>query len=342
MGGWLSLYSRRVLAGDSPDLGESPLGLNSSSQAQVKIAFGSCLQQNKPQPIWDSVLNQSPDAFVFLGDNIYADTEDMELMKACYDLQKANPDYSRFRSRVPIFATWDDHDFGVNDGGREYPRKEESKRLMLDFFDEPLSSPRRNREGVYDSYFIEKNGLRVQLILLDLRWFRSPLLKGAIRSYLPNHDPQATLLGIEQWKWLKAQLKKPADIRLLGSSIQFASTEPEWERWSCFPLERERLLNLIDHLRVDNLVILSGDMHFGEISLDKTPKGREILDITSSGLNRFESSEGLPNQKRLGVFDTGENFGFITVFKTQGGRVDLRLEVRDVAGRSQIGVHKFL
>ena len=41
------------------------------------IAFGSCLKETRPQPIWESVVDAKPDIFVLLGDNIYGDTRDM-------------------------------------------------------------------------------------------------------------------------------------------------------------------------------------------------------------------------------------------------------------------------
>ncbi|MET0658010.1 MAG: hypothetical protein ABW110_07620 [Steroidobacteraceae bacterium] len=48
----------------------------------TRIAFGSCAKQDKEQPIWDAVLASKPDLFIFLGDNIYGDTTDMQVMRA--------------------------------------------------------------------------------------------------------------------------------------------------------------------------------------------------------------------------------------------------------------------
>ena len=58
-----------------------------------RIAFGSCARQDKPQPIWDAVIATRPQLFAFLGDNIYADTEDMEVMRAKYALLGAQPGF---------------------------------------------------------------------------------------------------------------------------------------------------------------------------------------------------------------------------------------------------------
>ncbi|MCH2153683.1 MAG: hypothetical protein MK089_10120, partial [Phycisphaerales bacterium] len=41
-----------------------------------RVAFGSCANHEIPQPIWEAVASWAPDVFVFLGDNVYGDTED--------------------------------------------------------------------------------------------------------------------------------------------------------------------------------------------------------------------------------------------------------------------------
>ena len=48
-----------------------------SADPLSRIAFGSCATQERPQPIWTSVLASRPQLLLLLGDNIYADTKDM-------------------------------------------------------------------------------------------------------------------------------------------------------------------------------------------------------------------------------------------------------------------------
>src|SRR5262249_9540800 len=107
-----------------------------------RIVFGSCAHQDKPQPIWKPILEARPELFLFLGDNIYADTEDMEVMRKKYDKLANLPGFKKLRETCPVLATWDDHDFGVNDGGADYARRRESQQLFLDFFNVPRESPR--------------------------------------------------------------------------------------------------------------------------------------------------------------------------------------------------------
>lgn len=305
----------------------SPLGITSS---EFKLAFGSCLLQNQPQPIWRAIGNLSPDAFVFLGDNIYADTEDMALMKSRYNQLAENPDFAAFRRRHPVLATWDDHDYGMNEAGREFAKKHESKEIFLDFFGDLPDSVRRQREGIYCSYMIPSANRKVQILLLDLRWFRSPLNIGENGIYLPNPSTEAALLGEEQWRWLREELQKPADVRIIASSIQFLSSEHRWEKWANFPNEKARMIALLSELAVQNTFFISGDMHLGELSEEITPEGRTIFDLTSSGLNRHESAAAISNSKRRFLYDSGPNFGMIQVNWEQR---TVGLQIRDVSGQ---------
>lgn len=299
----------------------------------TRLAYGSCAIHDQPQPIWDVIGEARPDLFAFIGDNIYGDTTDMKVLREKYAMLAAIPEFGRFRRQVPIVATWDDHDFGVNDGGREYPMKAESKAIMLDFFGEPRDSVRRQRAGVYTSYLFGQHPRRVQLILLDLRWFRSPLAGDIDKAYLPNPDPTATLMGPEQWTWLEEQLSVAADFRILASSIQLISAEHRWEKWANFPRDRARLLQTLDRLAVRNLVVISGDMHFAELSMDKTPQGHPLYELTASGINRFEDGRHFPNAHRLAIFDTDVHFGLITI---DWNASRATLQIRDGGGKKRI------
>lgn len=281
------------------------------------IGFGSCAKQDKPQPILDLVTERKPDLFVYLGDNIYGDTEDMDLLRAKYAMLGIKPEYVRMKAATRIVATWDDHDFGIDDGGREYSMKEESKEIFLEFFDEPDDSPRRDHKGIYTAYEFGPVGKRVQLILLDLRTFRTPLARGnepPAREhggpYVPTDDPESVLLGEEQWLWLRKHLNAPADIRLIGSSIQFAAEFHGWEAWANFPKERERFITLVRETKASGVVLLSGDMHYGELSVMKNVLPYPLYDFTSSGINQVWEHD-MENIHRLGDTEYRSHIGWI-------------------------------
>src|SRR5687768_6847248 len=98
---------------------------------ELKIAFGSCNRQDLPQPLWEVIAGDQPDLWIWLGDNIYGDSNDMGVIKAKYDKQLQHPGYQKFTAQVPVIGTWDDHDYGRNDAGKSYPYKKATQQLAL-------------------------------------------------------------------------------------------------------------------------------------------------------------------------------------------------------------------
>ncbi len=303
-----------------------------------RIAFGSCAGQDQPQPIWEPIVGNKPDLFLFVGDNIYGDTEDMQVMRDKYARLGAQPGYKKLTATCPVLATWDDHDYGVNDGGAEYPKRRESQQVFLDFFGEPKNSPRRSREGVYDARVYGPPGKQVQIILLDTRYHRGPLKRRepenrALGPYVPNPDPAVTVLGDAQWRWLEAQLRVPAEVRIIASSIQVVPEDHGWEKWMNFPHERERLFNLIRGTKAAGVLFISGDRHLAELSMMDGGVGYPLYDLTSSALNR-SAQRWRPyetNRHRVGTMNWGDNFGLISIdWERQDPQISL--QIRDVDG----------
>ncbi len=309
-----------------------------------RIDFGSCIHQDKPQPIWDVIAARKPGLFILAGDNIYGDTVDIEVLRAKYAQLKAQPGYQSLLAVCPLLATWDDHDFGINDGGAEFPIKRESQQAFLDFTDVSPDSPRREREGVYDAKVFEGDGRRLQVILLDTRYFRSPLLIGEVtapdgkilKRNLPNPDPGATILGEAQWKWLGLQLQEPADLRIIVSSIQVLPEEHRFEKWANFPLERDRLFHLISQTKASGVIFLSGDRHMAEISrvLPEYGSSYPLFEITSSGMTHAGGgSSGESNRHRISTTNFQKlNFGSIEINWTETDPL-IRLLVLDAGGK---------
>ena len=309
----------------------------------TRIHFGSCIKQDQPMPILQTILKERPELFLMIGDNIYADTEDMDVMRVKYAKLNADPGFSLLRATCPILATWDDHDFGVNDGGSDYPRKREAQKIFSDFWGDPLSSPRRQREGVYDAHIVGPMGRRVQIILLDTRYFRGPLKKGPRRvggPYYPNLDPAVPMLGEAQWKWLEAQLRQPTELRLIVSSIQFIAEAAGQETWSNLPGERQRMIDLIAETRANGVVFLSGDRHWADLSrLEQGESGAPypLYDLTSSSLNQ-PHKRGTPTDNRYRAVEKTYhqvNYGVIEV-DWEAREPSVRFVIKDLQGAERI------
>ena len=307
-----------------------------SADDSLQIAFGSCLKQDQPQPFWRAVQRMRPDVFIFLGDNFYADTRDPQTLTRHYRDFAALPALRELREHAQVFATWDDHDYGENDAGADYPLRSLAQRL----FNKTFPAKRQaDRQGVYLSHVVSWQDRRIQIILLDSRSFRGPLKKSGLLGLCPyppdsiEHNTTDKLLGETQWTWLEQQLRQPADLRLLVSSIQVLPDQHCWEKWSNFPHERERLLSLLKQLEIENLLILSGDRHFADLSrLPAERLGFPLYEVTASGLNSAGGRSAETNRFRVARKTFADNhFGLLRLSTTEQS-IALDVQIRDDNG----------
>lgn len=269
------------------------------------LAFGSCNHAEK-QGLWKTIeKNSRPDGLILLGDNVYADrmqghkfmAANATHLKYQYQLLSENDELRSLLGSMggitSLSATWDDHDYGINNGDKTYALRNFSQSCFWDWMHEPSDSQRRLQSGVYSSKTVEFGNFTYKIVLLDSR---------------SNKDPVGTLngdfLGEEQWAWLAHQLADPApNLIILGSSIQILPEDKILEEtWTEFPVARQRLLNLIGlHTAAPNLVLLSGDVHTGEVLQSKcryvhdddrdgigglsTASEFRLYEFTSSGLS---------------------------------------------------------
>lgn len=292
----------------------SPKPVDTSTVPTV-ITFGSCNKMNMPQTMWQYVNANNPQLWIWLGDIIYADTSDMKALAAHYKKLKTLPEYKKLRSKAQILGVYDDHDYGINDGCKDYPMKKGAKKCLMDFLDVPMNSPIRRREGAYSSYTFGKGPQKIKVIVLDTRYFRDPLVKDPSkqRRYIPNLE--GDMLGEAQWKWLEQELRNStANLNILCSSVQVIADDHGHEKWGNFPNQRKKLLSLISTIKPKNLLILSGDRHQAEVSkmqLDGLPY--PLYDFTSSGLTHLRSGTEEINHYRVGDLILKKNFGMLKI-----------------------------
>jgi|TARA_Y100000817_G_scaffold4315_1_gene3633 alkaline phosphatase D len=288
----------------------------------IKIGLGSCLDQDYPQPIWQSIKKEDLNYFIFLGDNVYGDTRygSLRKMKSAYDKQKkVLPD---FLNDISIFSIWDDHDFGINDGGADYRFKRQAQELYLDFWDITKDDDRSNREGIYFSkneIFFNK---KFKFIFLDTRFFRSKL-KGKKSNYIENIEPDATILGNAQWTWLENELKSDFDFLFIFSSIQIIAKDHRFEKWSNFPIERAKLFELLEKFN-DKTILFSGDRHRAGIY-----RKNGIIEVTSSSMNKPGSSFSETDSYLIGKTYPQENYGVLEILENT-----IHIKIKDIKGNT--------
>ena len=309
-----------------------------SSAVLTKIAFGSCMKETQPIPALRGVVASQPDLFLAMGDNVYGDDPGTDpalpvLTEAYRDLAK-NADFVALNASVPILAIWDDHDFGANDGGSAYGGKHRAEALFEGFWGP--SALGQDHAGVYGARVFGPKGRRVQIILLDTRSFRSDLkptdrpgVKGMER-YVPDASPGKTMLGAVQWAWLEQQLKVPADIRLIVSSVQVLADGHGYEAWHTLPLEREHLFKVIKASQAKGVVFLSGDRHMAALYRQAGLTDYPLVELTASALNRsMRATNDEMSSQQLGPAYALNNSGLLEI--DWAGR-SLRLSIRNEAG----------
>ncbi|MEJ8801210.1 alkaline phosphatase D family protein [Pontibacter sp. H249] len=290
---------------------QKPAATSQNETPLTTLAFGSCNREDLPQPLWPVIVQNKPQVWAWLGDNIYGDSYDMNVLRQKYDMVKAEPGYQQLMATSEIIGVWDDHDYGLNDGGKEYTMRQESAQLFWDFIGEPADSPRRQQEGVYSSHTYGPAGKQVKVIMLDSRYHRDSLLR-IDKVYQVNET--GDVLGEEQWQWLEQELRNSkADINLIGNGIQVLPEEQVFEKWANFPASRKRLLDLIAASNAKGVILLSGDRHIAEISKTNLPgMSYPLYEVTSSGLTHvYSGAAEEPNKYRIGRLIKQLNFGVL-------------------------------
>ncbi len=266
-----------------------------------RFAFGSCSKQTHTQKAWKVLAHEAPDFFLWGGDNVYADTDSEAQMRATYAVQNAVEDYRAFKAVTPVIGNWDDHDFGINNGGGSFSFKKMSQSIFLDFVEEPQDSPRRTQEGIYTSYEFLSAGRKVKFILLDNRYFK-------------ELEETAPILGAVQWTWLENELAtSTADLTFISSGLSILSPKTlKSEEWADHPGEVKRLKALLTKYKVKAPIFLTGDKHFASI-FEKDG----IIEFLASGMTHNSPFFLRPFIRRKYP---------VAVFKHNFGLVDIRWE----------------
>lgn len=306
----------------------------------AKVAFGSCANQDQPAPLWKDISATHPDLFLFLGDNVYASSPSQQPIAEQYKKLDSIPEYLELRKTVPFMATWDDHDFGQRDGGADWSGKDNARRDFLNYWNYARNSIPLEQGGVYHAKIIGPKKKAVQIIMLDTRYYRSPLIEspgseGKAMNYVAQES--GTILGESQWQWLEEQLKRPADLRFIVTSIQLIANDPPYEKWGNFPKERQRFFDLLKKTRAKNVLLLSGDRHIASISKIDLEGYGPLYEITSSSINRANTFKDA-DRHYVGNTYSKENFGLAHI---DWKRKKVSIEIQGFSGEvvNKVEVH---
>jgi alkaline phosphatase D len=293
------------------------------------IAFGSCHKVNDPNSdlVLTSIANQNPDAFIWLGDMVYGKDGNPEHLSKRFDQLKSKSSYQNLLQSTTVYGTWDDHDYGLNNAGRDYKHKDRSRADLFAFLNVPKNSPAYQRNGAYQSYDLSP---KIKLILLDNRYFKSEYAPKPYNDPYPP-DYEGTILGEQQWNWLENLLKNStAEVHIIASGIQVLSPEHRFEKWQNYPNEYKRLIGLLQTYTVKNPIVLSGDRHMSELS-QKDIGYTVLYDATASGMTEaLANNLSESNPYRIGQAFGVNNYGMIA-FDLENKK--LQISFHDINGK---------
>jgi alkaline phosphatase D len=323
-------YSYRVLLDGKPDrYARSPRVFRTlpTGNAPLRLAFGSCARRilDGRQPIFEAIAAAKPDGFFWVGDHVYIDSLAPMAFEYEYQLQRSVPSAQAMLGSVPQWAIWDDHDYGLNNGDRTSPVRE----LGLATFKKYWANPAYGLPEA-PGVFFRKRMAQVECFFLDGRSYRDP-------SDQPDGSSK-TQLGTAQKAWLKQALRESdATFKLLISGGGWATNGGDKfdESWGAYRHERDEIFDFIRDERIAGVVLLSGDVHRGELNLvpRRAKGGYDLTELVSSPLAQPTRSADadLQAESRLRPpYDGGSNFGLLE-FDADGG---LALNLRDVQGRA--------
>ena len=251
--------------------------------AQFSLGFGSCarIQDDPHQPIWRAVDQWSPDLFFWLGDNIYGDSLNPEIIASEYRRQRFVPSFQPVGRNIPQLAVWDDHDYGLDNFDHTNPIKADTLALFKNYWANPAYGI-AGTDGVFFSYTYGG----VDFFALDGRYYR--------HANSDPDTPQKTLLGTRQTEWLMDALsssRAPFKILICGSGWSRLKG-PGGDSWAAFQHARRDLFDFIREEGVEGVVLLSGDTHYPHVNCipESDNGGYDLYDLVSSPLGQIVPS----------------------------------------------------
>jgi alkaline phosphatase D len=298
--------------------------------ADFRIAFGSCCRQqfDPEQRIWTAVRALEPDMFFWLGDNIYADSDQPAALTDLYGRGRSVERLEPLLRSTPQLATWDDHDFGYNDSDGRSPYKAQSLKVFRNFW----ANPGYGEAGNPGVYFKQHYG-GVDFFVLDGRYHRDPTRQ------VDNADK--SMLGAAQKAWLKRELKAstaPFKVLAIGGGWSCAENENGGDSWGVYLTERNEIFDFIRDHDIAGVVCISGDSHMGELNCIPRSEqgGYDIYDFCSSPLAQMPANKNIRQVPEVRVRDTwtrSVNVGLMR-FDLTGETPVLTYTLHDVLGES--------
>lgn len=273
--------------------------------ATVRLGFASCANEDEGSAtVWRQMQDADPHAVVLLGDTPYVDSTNLAVQRRRHGEFAAAAGFRELVRNRSLYATWDDHDFGRNDTDGNLKGKENSRRAFMEYRANPSYGD--GKAGIYTKF--RRGG--VEVFLLDTRYF-------AATEPSPFNKDRPTLLGADQWKWLRRELKAstaPFKVLACGMIWNGAVRPGKKDHWGTYPHERDALFDFLGKEKITGVVLVGGDIHRTRVLRHKTTEqaGYDIPElITSPAHASVIANANVPHPAL--VHDSGEQNTFLLV-----------------------------
>ncbi|WP_218588545.1 alkaline phosphatase D family protein [Cyclobacterium lianum] len=221
---------------------------------KVKIAFGSCphrwgLGNHK---LLERIRKRGNHAMLLLGDIAVQDRNDhLGLHRADYLLRDLLPAWQDFASKVPVYASWDDHDYFDNDkAGIPEGYSAKDRHGVRKVFQHSWVNSSYGQESLSQGIFTRERIGPFDIIMTDNRFYRT--------------GKKGSFLGKSQMDWLKEQLsdcKGPFIILSCGTMWSDYVSDGK-DSWGVNdPDGREEIFKYIEDNGISGVLLISGDRH---------------------------------------------------------------------------------
>lgn len=269
---------------------------------KFSYAITSCMdfKQFPVQPAWDKLIGEEPDFHLLIGDNVYANSTNYQVLWDHHMKQRAVGNFAKVLANVPSYATWDDHDFGPNDSHGATPGKEESLRAFRDVW----PNPSFGTEGIPGVFYSFK-WADVDYFIMDGRYHRTD-------ERAPS-TPTKSQFGLAQREWLFKQLQdSTAPFKVVVNGYDIMSSR--------YPDEIKVIAGFIKDHHISGVLFHSGDIHRNDFKQQDHDMGYPVTQITSSGIARNKARPWVMIDVDTTIEDPSLTVRFFVEEKPDGGK----------------------
>ena len=274
---------------------------------KLRIAFGSAIGSDGELGIFTQINDVKPDLLMLIGDQIYGDAlkANFGAYANKYEHNWGITQLNELMQWVPTYVMWDDHDIKDKYYANSSTKRYVPARLAYDLYAQSFNPPPLQENELHYQFFVGD----VSFFVLDVRSHRAnPKLEDG---------PLKTMLGQTQKDDLARFLKcGPGKIKVIVTPVMFSKYAGGGDSWSTYKAERDQLIAFLEHEKVDNVIMLSGDQHWTAVVRHDHKKTR-FYEFEATPLTKGVGKASTDDTKDILARDDDNNvFGVVDIDTT--------------------------